>query len=137
MEHEQTLKMYEEVLFGAQMLYYSDDVYFRSELMATRSDYSYIQDRARNAIVRMGENTRSPSLLTQASSWIGMSMSTMFDKSQSKLSSLVLSGMDMAEQSLERLSEKNRYADEASKSLAQDLLKLQNRQKSVYRKHLT
>ncbi len=145
MEHEQTLKVYEEILFGAQMgmdaidqmLFYSDDANFRSELMATRSDYSYIQDRARSAIVRMGENTKTPSIVTQASSWLNLSMSTMFDKSENKLSSLMLSGMDMAQKSIENLQQKNPESSSDSRALADELLDLQNRQRSVYRKHLS
>ncbi len=145
MEHEQTLKVYEEILFGAQMgmdaidqmLFYSDDPQFRSELMATRSDYSYIQDRARSEIVRMGENTKTPSLVTQASSWLNLSMSTMFDKSENKLSSLILTGMDRAQKSIDNLRDNNPGANGESRALADELLSLQNRQRSVYRKHLT
>ncbi len=145
MSENQTLKVYEEVLFGAQMgmdaidrmLYYSNDPQFRSELMATRSDYSYIQDKARREIVRMGENTKSPSLVTQASSWLNLSMSTMFDKSESHLSSLMIDGMDMADKTLDKLNDNNPLADEDAKNLAQELLALQDKQRSVYRKHLS
>lgn len=144
MDDKQTLRLYEEILKGAQMgidsidemLRKCDDQQFQEELIRTQNDYKYIAEEADEGVQRFGGTPHELSAMTRVNTWGRITAALFMDHTPERMSSMILGGMEMADQEMNKHLQEYAQADEAAKSLAHRLLDLQNAQRSVYRKYL-
>ena len=144
MEAGQTRELCEEVFRGAcmgmdsidEMIRRSDKADFRQELTATRNAYQMIAQEARQAIESYGGTPQELPVMMRMSNSLRVNAATLFNKSEERLSEMVLKGMDMADQEVHIWLDKFVNADEQAKALARELLELQRTERAVYRKYL-
>lgn len=133
-----------EVLKGAQMgidaidelLKKCDDKNFVNVLLHTQNDY---KDVAREADLLLQKNGGIPQELSagiRMTTWGMVKSRTMNDNSPSRLSELILRGMDTAEKEMNEIKEEYPDAQESSHKLADKLLKLQREHRGIYESYL-
>ena len=141
---EQTIQMYQEVLSGAHMgidaidelLKEAADGQFRDEMIRAQEDYKHIAARASKEIHRLGSTPQELSAMTRMSTWGMVKMECAMDASPHHMSKMILKGMDMADEKIHKVAKKYDGRDPKAAALADEMLDLQNRQRSVFRKYI-
>lgn len=139
-----TLLLYEDIVQGAHMgiaaieelMKRTEDNRFKTELERTRSEYQYILDEAEENVAAFGEEPKDLSMLTRMNTWGMITAGTIFDRSNSNLSKMMLKGMEMADKGFNDKIADYPGADDRAKRLADRLTELQNTHRSVYQKYL-
>ena len=133
-----------EVLKGAQMgidaidelLKRCDDKSFVDVLLHTQNDYKKVAHDADVILQKNGGIPHELSAGIRMTTWGMVKSRTMNDNSPSRLSELILRGMDTAQKEMNEIKRENPDAHESSHKLADKLLKLQKEHRGIYESYL-
>lgn len=141
---ETTIDMYQEVLSGAHMgidamdelLKLAEDGKFREEMIRAQEDYKHIAARASKEIHQLGGTPVELPAMIRMSTWGMVKMECALDPSPHHMAKMILKGMDMADEKIHKKAKKYDGRDPKAAALADEMLELQNRQRSVFRKYI-
>lgn len=133
MDDNENLKVLREIHKGAQMgmdaiSYVSDKVAdddFKRELSSQHNQYDDILTRVNDLYTNYGEVPNDGNLKDQFMTWMGIQMNTINDKSNSKISELLIQGTTMGIIEGRKILNNNPTADKQIKTILGDFVKLQ------------
>lgn len=133
MDDNENLKVLREIHKGAQMgmdaiSYVADKVVdddFKRELSSQHNQYDDILTRVNDLYTNYGEVPNDGNLKDQFMTWMGIQMNTMNDKSNSKISELLIQGTTMGIIEGRKILNNNPTADKEIKNILGDFVKLQ------------
>lgn len=133
MDDNENLKVLREIHKGAQMgmdaiSYVADKVVdddFKRELSSQHNQYDDILTRVNDLYTNYGEVPNDGNLKDQFMTWMGVQMNTMNDKSNSKISELLIQGTTMGIIEGRKILNNNPTADKEIKNILDDFVKLQ------------
>ena len=99
-------------------------------------EYQNIFDRSQELLIQQGENYEDVPTMQKMMSWTGIQMSTMSDKSNSKLSELLIQGNDMGVVKGNKLLHGNEFTTPEIKNLLSDFIRLQEKNIDDLKKYL-
>ena len=114
----------------------AQDEKFKEVLNNQHDEYQNIFDRSQELLIQQGENYEDVPAMQKAMSWTGIQMSTMNDKSNSKLSELLIQGNDMGVVKGNKLLHNNEFTTPEIKNLLSDFIRLQEKNIDDLKKYL-
>ena len=105
----------------------AQDEKFKKVLNNQHDEYQNIFDRSQELLIQQGENYEDVPTMQKMMSWTGIQMSTMSDKSNSKLSELLIQGNDMGVVKGNKLLHGNEFTTPEIKNLLSDFIRLQEK----------
>ena len=105
----------------------AQDEKFKKVLNNQHDEYQNIFDRSQELLIQQGENYEDVPTMQKVMSWTGIQMSTMSDKSNSKLSELLIQGNDMGVVKGNKLLHGNEFTTPEIKNLLSDFIRLQEK----------
>ena len=105
----------------------AQDEKFRKVLNYQHDEYQNIFDRSQELLIQQGENYEDVPTMQKVMSWTGIQMNTMSDKSNSKLSELLIQGNDMGVVKGNKLLHNNEFTTPEIKNLLSDFIRLQEK----------
>ena len=105
----------------------AQDEQFKKVLNHQHDEYQNIFDRSQELLIQQGENYEDVPAMQKMMSWTGIQMSTMSDKSNSKLSELLIQGNDMGVVKGNKLMHNNEFTTPEIKNLLSDFIRLQEK----------
>lgn len=103
------------------------DENFRKLLDNQHNEYQNIFDRTQELLVQENEDMKDVPSMQKAMAWTGIQMNTMNDKSNSKLSELLIQGNDMGVIKGTRLLNKSSFTTPEIENLLSDFVRLQEK----------
>lgn len=103
------------------------DKKFRKLLDNQHNEYQNIFDRTQELLVQNNEDMKDVPSMQKAMAWTGIQMSTMNDKSNSKLSELLIQGNDMGVIKGTKLLNKSSFTTPEIENLLSDFVRLQEK----------
>lgn len=94
----------------------------RAQLRAQRAKYQSLLDRAKQLLAERDVPEDHPGALTRAGMWAGLESSTLMDKSDAHLATLLMEGSAMSLSELSRSVQNAPEADAQTRALAEDFL---------------
>ena len=114
----------------------AQDEKFKKVLNNQHDEYQNIFDRSQELLIQQGENYEDVPTMQKMMSWTGIQMSTMSDKSNSKLSELLIQGNDMGVVKGNKLLHGNEFTTPEIKNLLSDFIRLQEKNIDDLKKYL-
>ena len=114
----------------------AQDEKFKKILNNQHDEYQNIFDRSQELLIQQGENYEDVPTMQKMMSWTGIQMSTMSDKSNSKLSELLIQGNDMGVVKGNKLLHGNEFTTPEIKNLLSDFIRLQEKNIDDLKKYL-
>lgn len=114
----------------------AQDEKFKKILNNQHDEYQNIFDRSQELLIQQGENYEDVPSMQKVMSWTGIQMSTMSDKSNSKLSELLIQGNDMGVVKGNKLLHNNEFTTPEIKNLLSDFIRLQEKNIDDLKKYL-
>ena len=114
----------------------AQDEKFKKILNNQHDEYQNIFDRSQELLIQQGENYEDAPSMQKVMSWTGIQMSTMSDKSNSKLSELLIQGNDMGVVKGNKLLHNNEFTTPEIKNLLSDFIRLQEKNIDDLKKYL-
>ena len=105
----------------------AQDEKFKQVLNNQHDEYQNIFDRSQELLIQQGENYEDVPTMQKVMSWTGIQMSTMSNKSNSKLSELLIQGNDMGVVKGNKLLHNNEFTTPEIKNLLSDFIRLQEK----------
>lgn len=105
----------------------AQDEKFKKVLNNQHDEYQNIFDRSQELLIQQGENYEDVPTMQKVMSWTGIQMNTMSDKSNSKLSELLIQGNDMGVVKGNKLLHNNEFTTPEIKNLLSDFIRLQEK----------
>ena len=105
----------------------AQDEKFKKVLNNQHDEYQNIFDRSQELLIQQGENYEYVPTMQKVISWTGIQMNTMSDKSNSKLSELLIQGNDMGVVKGNKLLHNNEFTTPEIKNLLSDFIRLQEK----------
>ena len=105
----------------------AQDEKFKKVLNNQHDEYQNIFDRSQELLIQQGENYEDVPTMQKVMSWTGIQMNTMSDKSNSKLSELLIQGNDMGVVKGNKLLHNNEFSTPEIKNLLSDFIRLQEK----------
>ena len=105
----------------------AQDEKFKKVLNNQHDEYQNIFDRSQELLIQQGENYEDVPTMQKMMSWTGIQMNTMADKSNSKLSELLIQGNDMGIVKGNKLLHNNEFTTPEIKNLLSDFIRLQEK----------
>ena len=105
----------------------AQDEKFKKVLNNQHDEYQNIFDRSQELLIQQGENYEDVPTMQKVMSWTGIQMYTMSDKSNSKLSELLIQGNDMGVVKGNKLLHNNEFTTPEIKNLLSDFIRLQEK----------
>lgn len=144
MDNNEDMKILKELHKGAQMgmdaiSYVADKVTddeFKEELSAQHNQYDDIITRVNDLFTNYGEVPNDGNLKNQFMTWMGVQMNTINDKSNSKISELLIQGTTMGIIEGRRIINNNPTANEETKKILNDFVTLQENSIDKLKKYL-
>ena len=103
------------------------DEKFRKLLDNQHNEYQNIFDRTQELLVQNNEDMKDVPSMQKAMAWTGIQMNTMNDKSNSKLSELLIQGNDMGVIKGTKLLNESSFTTPKIENLLSDFVKLQEK----------
>lgn len=103
------------------------DQNFKKLLDQQHNEYQNIFDRTQELLVQENESIQDVPSMQKAMAWTGIQMNTMNDKSNSKLSELLIQGNDMGVIKGTKLLNKSSFTTSEIENLLSDFVKLQEK----------
>lgn len=103
------------------------DEKFRKLLDNQHNEYQNIFDRTQELLVQENENMKDVPSMQKAMAWTGIQMNTMNDKSNSKLSELLIQGNDMGVIKGTKLLNESSFTTPEVENLLSDFVRLQEK----------
>lgn len=104
-----------------------EDEHFKKVLNHQHDEYQNIFDRTQELLIQQDENFEDVPTMQKVMSWTGIQMNTMMDKSNSKLSELLIQGNDMGVVKGTKLLNNNSFTTPEIKNLLSDFVRLQEK----------
>ena len=114
----------------------AQDEKFKKVLNNQHDEYQNIFDRSQELLIQQGENYEDVPTMQKMMSWTGIQMSTISDKSNSKLSELLIQGNDMGVVKGNKLLHGNEFTTPEIKNLLSDFIRLQEKNIDDLKKYL-
>ena len=114
----------------------AQDEKFKKVLNNQHDEYQNIFDRSQELLIQQGENYEDIPTMQKVMSWTGIQMSTMSDKSNSKLCELLIQGNDMGVVKGNKLLHNNEFTTPEIKNLLSDFIRLQEKNIDDLKKYL-
>lgn len=114
----------------------AQDEKFKKVLNNQHDEYQNIFDRSQELLIQQGENYEDVPTMQKVMSWTGIQMNTMSDKSNSKLSELLIQGNDMGVVKGNKLLHNNEFTTPEIKNLLSDFIRLQEKNIDDLKKYL-
>ena len=105
----------------------AQDEKFKKVLNNQHDEYQNIFDRSQELLIQQGENYEDVPTMQKVMFWTGIQMNTMADKSNSKLSELLIQGNDMGIVKGNKLLHHNEFTTPEIKNLLSDFIRLQEK----------
>ena len=112
------------------------DEKFRKLLDNQHNEYQNIFDRTQELLVQNNEDMKDVPAMQKAMAWTGIQMNTMNDKSNSKLSELLIQGNDMGVIKGTKLLNESSFTTPEIKNLLSDFVRLQDKNVDDLKKFL-
>ena len=112
------------------------DEKFRKLLDNQHNEYQNIFDRTQELLVQNNEYMKDVPSMQKAMAWTGIQMNTMNDKSNSKLSELLIQGNDMGVIKGTKLLNESSFTTPEIKNLLSDFVRLQEKNVDDLKKFL-
>lgn len=112
------------------------DEKFRKLLDNQHNEYQNIFDRTQELLVQNNEDMKDVPSMQKAMAWTGIQMNTMNDKSNSKLSELLIQGNDMGVIKGTKLLNESSFTTPEIKNLLSDFVRLQEKNVDDLKKFL-
>ena len=143
-DREDTKKLYEKILNGTRIALNSLEciakksasLQFSGDTRRTIRQYEHFEQQAARAILTLGGKPQPISKGMRLRDWWAVSLKAFFDNSPAAMAKIVLKGFDMGESQLSGCEKALPNASEGAKVLMQQLLKMQEEQRSVYKRYL-
>ena len=103
------------------------DEKFRKLLDSQHNEYQNIFDRTQELLVQKNEDMKDVPSMQKAMAWTGIQMNTMNDKSNSKLSELLIQGNDMGVIKGTKLLNESSFITPEIENLLSDFVRLQEK----------
>lgn len=103
------------------------DQNFKKLLDQQHNEYQNIFDRTQELLVQENESIQDVPSMQKAMAWTGIQMNTMNDKSNSKLSELLIQGNDMGVIKGTKLLNKSSFTTSEIENLLSDFVRLQEK----------
>lgn len=103
------------------------DENFRKLLYNQHNEYQNIFDRTQELLVQNNEDMKDVPSMQKAMAWTGIQMNTMNDKSNSKLSELLIQGNDMGVIKGTKLLNESSFTTPEIENLLSDFVRLQEK----------
>ena len=103
------------------------DEKFKELLNEQHNEYQNIFDRTQELLVQKNEDMKDVPSMQKAMAWIGIQMNTMNDKSNSKLSELLIQGNDMGVIKGTKLLNESSFTTPEIENLLSDFVRLQEK----------
>lgn len=103
------------------------DKKFRKLLDSQHNEYQNIFDRTQELLVQKNEDMKDVPSMQKAMAWTGIQMNTMNDKSNSKLSELLIQGNDMGVIKGTKLLNESSFTTPEIENLLSDFVRLQEK----------
>lgn len=103
------------------------DKKFRKLLDSQHNEYQNIFDRTQELLVQENEHKKDVPSMQKAMAWTGIQMNTMNDKSNSKLSELLIQGNDMGVIKGTKLLNESSFTTPEIENLLSDFVRLQEK----------
>ena len=103
------------------------DEKFRNLLDSQHNEYQNIFDRTQELLVQKNEDMKDVPSMQKAMAWTGIQMNTMNDKSNSKLSELLIQGNDMGVIKGTKLLNESSFTTPEIENLLSDFVRLQEK----------
>ncbi len=103
------------------------DQKFKKLLDQQHNEYQNIFDRTQELLVQENESIQDVPSMQKAMAWTGIQMNTMNDKSNSKLSELLIQGNDMGVIKGTKLLNKSSFTTSEIENLLSDFVRLQEK----------
>lgn len=100
---------------------------FRKLLDSQHNEYQNIFDRTQELLVQNNEDMKDVPSMQKAMAWTGIQMNTMNDKSNSKLSELLIQGNDMGVIKGTKLLNESSFTTQEIENLLSDFVRLQEK----------
>lgn len=104
-----------------------EDEHFKKVLNHQHDEYQNIFDRTQELLLQKDENFEDVPTMQKVMSWTGIQMNTMMDKSNSKLSELLIQGNDMGVVKGTKLLNQYPFTTPEIKNLLSDFVRLQEK----------
>jgi hypothetical protein len=135
MIEQDTVKLLRECDAGAKMGVDSiNDVmsYVKSEKLKNlldncRNEHDKLNEEINNALIRFGDDGKSPNPVAKGMSWMKTNMKLMMHESDKTIADLMTDGCNMGVKSLNKYLNKYEAADESSKDIAKRLINLEEK----------
>ena len=114
----------------------AQDEKFKKVLNNQHDEYQNIFDRCQELLIQQGENYEDVPTMQKVMSWTGIQMNTMADKSNSKLSELLIQGNDMGIVKGNKLLHNNEFTTPEIENLLSDFIRLQEKNIEDLKKYL-
>ena len=114
----------------------AQDEKFKKVLNNQHDEYQNIFDRSQELLIQQGENYEDVPTMQKVMSWTGIQMNTMADKSNSKLSELLIQGNDMGIVKGNKLLHNNEFTTPEIENLLSDFIRLQEKNIEDLKKYL-
>ena len=112
------------------------DQKFKKLLDQQHNEYQNIFDRTQELLVQENESIQDVPSMQKAMAWTGIQMNTMNDKSNSKLSELLIQGNDMGVIKATKLLNKSSFTTSEIENLLSDFVRLQEKNINDLKKFL-
>ena len=112
------------------------DQKFKKLLDQQHNEYQNIFDRTQELLVQENESIQDVPSMQKAMAWTGIQMNTMNDKSNSKLSELLIQGNDMGVIKGTKLLNKSSFTTSEIENLLSDFVRLQEKNINDLKKFL-
>ena len=99
----------------------------RDMLARSRQDHERLSRDVQQRLDQLGDYGKEPPVMASAMSWLKTNMELLSDSSDAKIADLMTDGCNMGVKSLSKYLNQYQAADEASKSLAQKLIGLEEK----------
>lgn len=103
------------------------DEKFRKLLYSQHNEYQNIFDRTQELLVQKNEDMKDVPSMQKAMAWTGIQINTMNDKSNSKLSELLIQGNDMGVIKGTKLLNESSFTTPEIENLLSDFVRLQEK----------
>ena len=105
----------------------TEDENFKELLNNQHDEYQNIFDRTQELLVKHNEEIEDVPTMQKVMSWTGIQMSTMMDKSDSKLAELLIQGNDMGIVKGTKLLHESDFTNSEIQNLLSDFVRLQEK----------
>ena len=99
---------------------------FKQKLINCKSAHEQLECKIRSALNRFSDDGKQPNPIAKGMSWIKTNAMLAIDESDSTVADLMTDGCNMGVKSLSKYLNQYKAADEDSKNIAKELIKLEN-----------